>query len=71
LIDPSKLEIHLYVDETDVGLIGKGSRVMYYVGASPDRWFNGEIFTIWPQPAVSGNIVYYISVVKVSSEDPY
>jgi len=69
LIDPSKLEIHLYVDETDVGLIGKGSRVMYYVGASPDRWFNGEIFTIWPQPAVSGNIVYYISVVKVSPED--
>ncbi len=69
LIDPTKLEIWLYVDETDIGLVTPGKEVHYYVDAYPDKWFFGKISTIYPEPEVKENIVYYLAIVKVSPED--
>ncbi|CAD7770187.1 Macrolide export protein MacA [Candidatus Methanoperedenaceae archaeon GB37] len=69
LIDPTKLEVWLYVDETDIGTVSPGKEVLYYVDAYPDKWFHGKILTIYPEPEVKENIVYYLAIVKVSPED--
>jgi multidrug efflux pump subunit AcrA (membrane-fusion protein) len=69
LIDPTKLEVWLYVDETDVGIVSPGKEVLYYVDAYPDKWFHGKILTIYPEPEVKESIVYYLAIVKVPSAD--
>ena len=69
LMDPSKLEVQLLVDETDITEVHEGSIVRYYVGALPNRWFESKIKAIWPQPISTGNIVYYVAIVTVPSED--
>lgn len=69
LMDPSKLEVQLLVDETDITEVNEGSIVRYYVGALPNRWFESKIKTIWPQPISTGNIVYYVAIVTVPPED--
>jgi len=69
LIDPTKLEVWLYIDETDIGRVQPGKKVRYYVDAYPDKWFEGEIATIYPQPEVKENIVYYLAIVKISPAD--
>ena len=69
LIDPTKLEVQLLIDETDITDVKEGSTVNYYVGALPNRWFESTIKTIWPQPISAGNIVYYIAIVPVPVAD--
>ena len=69
LIDPTKLEVQLLIDETDITDVKEGSIVKYYVGALPNRWFESTIKTIWPQPISTGNIVYYVAIVPVTVAD--
>jgi len=69
LIDPTKLEVWLYVDETDIGVVRPGAEVHYYVDAYPEKWFKGQIHTIYPEPKVMENIVYYLAIFKVSPGD--
>jgi multidrug efflux pump subunit AcrA (membrane-fusion protein) len=69
VLDPSLLEMWIYVDETDIGKVLTGQQVEYYVDTFPDRKFHGSIENIYPQPVVKENIVYYLAIVKVSTED--
>jgi multidrug efflux pump subunit AcrA (membrane-fusion protein) len=59
----------IYVDETDIGRVRLGQPVEYTVDTLPNRTFRGNIEKIYPQPVVKENIVYYLSIVKVSQED--
>jgi multidrug efflux pump subunit AcrA (membrane-fusion protein) len=69
VLDPTLLEMWIYVDETDIGRVKAGQQVDYYVDTYPDRLFHGEIEKIYPQPVVKDNIVYYLAIVKVSRDD--
>lgn len=69
VLDPSLLEMWIYVDETDIGRVRTGHQVEYYVDTFPDRTFQGDIAKIYPQPVVKENIVYYLAIVRVSKED--
>ena len=69
ILDPTKLEVWIYVDETDIGRVKPGDEVVYYVDAYPDKQFRGRIATIYPQPEIKENIVYYLAIVKVRPED--
>ena len=69
VLDPSRLEMWIYVDETDIGRVKLGQRVEYSVDTYPDKVFNGVIEKIYPQPVVKDNIVYYLAIVKVKKED--
>jgi multidrug efflux pump subunit AcrA (membrane-fusion protein) len=69
VLDPTRLEMWAYIDETDIGRAKKGQRVEYTVDTYPNRTFNGSIDRINPQPVVKDNIVYYLATVKVSPED--
>lgn len=69
VLDPARLEMWIYIDETDVGRAKPGQKVEYTVDTYPEQTFRGMINKIYPQPVVKENIVYYLSTVKVSPED--
>jgi multidrug efflux pump subunit AcrA (membrane-fusion protein) len=69
VFDPLKLEMWIYVDEADIGRVKVGQNIEFTVDTLPDKTFHGKIEKIYPQPVVKDNIVYYLAIVKVSSED--
>jgi RND family efflux transporter MFP subunit len=69
VIDPTRLEMWTYVDETDIGQVKPGMAVEFRVDSWPGRIFLGKIRTIQPQPEVRDNIVYYQAIVDVDAED--
>jgi multidrug efflux pump subunit AcrA (membrane-fusion protein) len=69
VLDPTLLEMWIYVDETDIGRLKIKQQVEYYVDTFPDKLFHGSIEKIYPQPVIKDNIVYYLSIVKVSKDD--
>lgn len=66
---PDKLEMWIYVDESDIGSIKKGLECLYTVDTYPDKVFKGIINRIDPHPFVKDNIVYYQAIVNISPED--
>lgn len=68
VLDPSRLEMWIYVDETDVGQVAPGLRVEFTVDAYPGRTFTGRIGRIYPQPEIRDNIVYYQALVALDPE---
>ena len=68
VLDPTKLEMWIYVDETDIGQVTPGLPVEFSVDAYPDDTFPGSVDQIYPQPEIRDNIVYYRALVKLSEE---
>lgn len=68
VLDPSRLEMWVYVDETDVGQVEPGQAAEFRVDAYPGRAFAGEIATIYPEPEIRDNIVYYRALVGIDRE---
>ncbi len=69
IIDPAKLEMWIYVDETDIGRVKPGLKIEYWVDAYRDRVLRGVIDRIYPQPEIKENIVYYLAIVRISPAD--
>jgi HlyD family secretion protein/macrolide-specific efflux system membrane fusion protein len=69
VIDPTKLEMWIYIDETDIGRVKRGQKIEYYVDAFPDRKFGGVLEMIDPEPEIRDNIVYYLATMRVKAED--
>lgn len=69
VLDPSRLEMWIYVDETDVGQVKPDMPVEFRVDAYPDTVFKGDVDTIYPQPEIRDNIVYYQALVRLSPEE--
>ncbi|MFV0422880.1 efflux RND transporter periplasmic adaptor subunit [Oleidesulfovibrio sp.] len=68
VLDPDRLEMWIYVDETDVGKVTPGMVVEFRVDTYPDTTFTGTVDQIYPQPEVRDNIVYYQALVKLTPE---
>ncbi|MGE4193979.1 MAG: efflux RND transporter periplasmic adaptor subunit [Pseudodesulfovibrio sp.] len=68
VLEPEKLEMWIYVDETDVGRVKAGLPVRYTVDAYRDKVFEGEVDRIYPEPEIRDNIVYYRTLVKVTAD---
>ncbi|HLC14885.1 MAG TPA: efflux RND transporter periplasmic adaptor subunit [Thermodesulfovibrionia bacterium] len=69
IIVPEKLEMWVYVDETDIGRIKKGMVVQYSVDTYPDKQFSGTIDRINLQPVIKEEVVYYLAIVTIIKED--
>lgn len=69
IIDPRKLEMWIYVDETDIGRTKPGKKIEYWVDTFRDKRFYGKIDMIYPQPEIKDNIVYYLAIVKIDPKD--
>ncbi|WP_457572079.1 efflux RND transporter periplasmic adaptor subunit [Desulfovulcanus sp.] len=68
VLDPTRLEMWIYVDETDMGEIRPEQKVSFSVDAYPNKVFTGQIAKIYPQPEIRDNIVYYQALVRITPE---
>jgi len=68
VLDPTRLEMWIYVDETDVGQVAPGMAVEFRVDSLPGRTFGGTVNQIYPQPEIRDNIVYYRALVRLTSQ---
>lgn len=68
VLDPTRLEMWIYVDETDVGRVKTGLPVEFRVDSQPDKTFRGSLDRVYPDPEIRDNIVYYKALVTVDSE---
>ncbi len=65
IIDLTRLEVQVYVDETDIGKIIKGQEVTFTVDAYPETDFKGKITAIYPKAVIQDNVVNYIAIAKI------
>ena len=71
ILDPLRLEMWIYIDETDVGRVSIGLPVEYTVDAFRDKVFKGVVDRIYPEPEIRDNIVYYRTLIKVTKEEAH
>lgn len=69
VLDPTRLEMWIYVDETDVGQVHPGLAVEFRVDAHPATVFRGSVDQIYPQPEIRDNIVYYQALVRLDPKE--
>jgi multidrug efflux pump subunit AcrA (membrane-fusion protein) len=69
ILDTTRLEMQIYVDETNIGKTRIGQPVEFYVDTFPDKTFRGAIDKIYPQPQTKDNIVYYLAIVSITEDD--
>lgn len=65
IIDLHRLEVHTYVDETDIGKIEIGQRARFTVDTFPGVEFPGEVTAIYPKAVIEDNVVNYIATVEI------
>ena len=65
IIDLHRLEVHTYVDETDIGKIDVGQRASFTVDTYPGIDFPGNVTAIYPKAVIQDNVVNYIVTVEI------
>jgi HlyD family secretion protein len=65
IIDLHRLEVHTYVDETDIGKIDVGQRASFTVDTYPGIDFPGKVTAIYPKAVIQDNVVNYIVTVEI------
>jgi RND family efflux transporter MFP subunit len=64
LLDPSRLEVWAYVDETDIGRIRVGQNARFTVDTYGDHEFDGRVAAVYPKAEIRDNVVNYVTVVR-------
>lgn len=65
IIDLQRLEVHTYVDETDIGMIEEGQRATFTVDTWPGVEFTGEVTAVYPKAVIEDNVVNYIVTLDI------
>ena len=66
--DLAEMEIHAYVDESDIGSIAEGMIAVFTVESYPDETFQGVVKQIRLQPETISNVVNYTVIVETTNE---
>jgi len=66
IIDLRRLEVQVYVDETDIGKIRVGQLANFTVDTYPDSDFKGTVTAIYPKAIIQDNVVNYIVTVEIN-----
>lgn len=64
--DVSKMQIEAQVDQTDIGKVAVGQKVLFTVDAYPDRKFGGLIANVSQKATTQQNVVYYTITIEVA-----
>lgn len=64
LLDPSRLEVWAYVDETDIGRIRNGQTARFTVDTYGDEEFEGHVTAVHPTAEIRDNVVDYVTVLQ-------
>lgn len=68
IIDLDRLELWAYVDETDIGRVAEGQRVVFSVDAYPDTDFQGTVLSVYPDAVIQNTVVNYITVISIGDQ---
>ena len=69
LIDLIKLEVTVFVDETDIGRIKTGQKAIFTVDAYSDKFFGGKVREINPKAVIKDNVVNYEVILEIDPEN--
>ncbi|RBP26012.1 HlyD family secretion protein [Marinobacter pelagius] len=67
--DLNAMELHVSMDEADVGLVEAGQSATFTVDAWSGREFSAEVLKVHLYPAVENNVVTYTTVLSVDNSD--
>lgn len=67
--DLTQMELHVNVDEADVGLVVEGQRASFTVGAYPDRSFPAQITQVRFGFNTKGGVVTYETLLNADNSD--
>lgn len=62
-----QMELHLDIDESDIGLVSEGQHAKFRVDAFPGREFGAKITSVRFDPRTVNNIVTYESILAVEN----
>jgi multidrug efflux pump subunit AcrA (membrane-fusion protein) len=65
IVDLARLEVHAFVDETDVGRVHVGQPVTLRIDAFPGHELAGVVDAINPKAELVNNVVNYVAVVDI------
>ena len=66
IVDLSRLQVEAFVDETDIGKVKVGQRVVFTVDAFPAMEFEGKVVALYPKAVVQDNVVKYVVAVEIA-----
>jgi macrolide-specific efflux system membrane fusion protein len=66
IINLSRLQVDAFVDETDIGRIKIGQKVMFTVDTYPDKEFSGRVRAIYPKAIIQENVVNFDVVIEMT-----
>jgi len=69
LIDLGKLEVTVFVDETDIGRVKIGQKAVFTVDAYADKFFDGVVRDIHPKAVIKDNVVNYEVILEIDPEN--
>lgn len=67
--DLSQMELHIEVDEADIGLVEPGQQATFNVDAWPGREFEAVVSTVSLSPTVEQNVVTYTVELTVGNSE--
>jgi HlyD family secretion protein len=67
--DLTQMELHVDVDEADVGMVKEGQEATFTVDAYPNRTFQAHIIQVRYGSKVTEGVVTYETVLKVNNDD--
>ncbi len=67
--DLREMELHVGVDEADVGLVEEGQSATFTVDAWPDRTFDADVQLVALQPTITNNVVTYTTELDVDNPE--
>jgi RND family efflux transporter MFP subunit len=69
LIDLRKLEVTVFVDETDIGRIKVGQKAKFTVDTYADKFFKGKVREIHPKAVIKDNVVNYEVILDIGKKN--
>ncbi len=69
LIDLRKLEVTVFVDETDIGRIEVGQMAKFTVDTYAERFFSGKVREIHPKAVIKDNVVNYEVILDIEKKN--
>ncbi len=67
--DLTQMELHVNVDEADIGKVKEGQQATFSVSAYPNRRFEGRIMQVRYGSTTTSGVVTYETVIKVNNSD--
>lgn len=67
--DLREMELHVALDEADVGMVKAGQTAVFSVDAWPGRRFQAEVMSVYLYPTTENNVVTYTTVLSVDNSE--